>query len=221
MAIILFKKWFKQEAIYTSDAYFLFGATFVILSFAKLLDLFWDLVYASGCFADDYILLLLKIRYLIMVLNVVPLFYLGLEVLITIINTYLKDMTTRQFKRVKLYIIVLFLGSVSFIIIMANDLAILGKLLPVIVFGTMIGIVVMFLFMYKSKRLSQAHGLVIGVGFTCAILSALVRPVITASTDSFSLVIAEILDMIVYFIVFIGFMTKPGYAKEKASNGQL
>lgn len=216
MTYILFRQWIKQESIYTSDAYFLFGTTFIILIAGKLFDLFYNFIHASGSFSEDFTFNLLKIRYLIIILNVIPLLYLGLQVLITLVKVYIKDLSKQQFNRIRLAIIIVFLSVISLLIIFTNERAKLYNLLPVIVSGTMIGIVVMFLFMYKNKHLSQAHGLIIGAGFILAILFSFVRIILLLTFDeTLTIIYSEIFDMIAYSIIFTGFILKPKYAKEK------
>ena len=56
MSVILFNKWFKQEAIYTSDAYFLFALFFMILTVGKIYDLFYNSILISNLI-DESILL--------------------------------------------------------------------------------------------------------------------------------------------------------------------
>jgi len=215
MTYILFRQWIKQESIYTSDAYFLFGTTFIILTAGKLFDLFYNFIHASGSFSEDFTFNLLKIRYLIIILNVIPLLYLGLQVLITLVKVYIKDLSKQQFNRMRLSIITVFLSIISLLIIFTNERARLYNLLPVIVSGTMIGIVVMFLFMYKNKHLSQAHGLIIGAGFILAIIFSFVRFILLLTFDeTLTIIYSEIFDMIAYSIIFTGFILKPKYAKE-------
>lgn len=214
MSFILFSKWFKQEAVYTSDAYFLFAVFFAIITAGKILDLFWNLTFISEGFSTEFTLVLLKVRFSVIVLNAFPLLFIGLEALITIFNTYIKNMTKKQFNKARLITIIIFLGIVSVIIIIAPTIDLLSKLLPIITAGTMIGIVIMFFFMYKNKRLSQANGLIIGLGFLLAVISSFIRSILNASLASTGLIYAELLDMLVYFIIFAGFMTKPKYARK-------
>jgi len=216
MTYVLFRQWIRQEAIYTSDAYFLFGTTFIILISGKLFDLFYNIIHVSESFTEEFTLNLLKIRYFIIILNVIPLLYLGLQVLITFVKIYVKDLTKRQFNRIRLGIIIVFLSIMSILIIFANERTSLYNFLPIIVSGTMIGIVVMFLFMYKNKHLSQAHGLIIGAGFILAIIFSFVRTISLLTFDeTITIIFSEIFDMIAYSIIFTGFMLKPKYAKEK------
>jgi len=215
MSYILYKRWFRQEAIYTSDAYFLFALFFTIITVGKILDLFWNLAFISESFSVDFTLALLKIRFSVIVLNALPLLFIGLEALITIFNTYIKNMTKQQFNKARTIIIIIFLGIVSFIILIAPNIDILSQLLPIVTAGAMIGIVIMFLFMYKNKKLSQAHGLLIGLGFLFVVITSFVRSILNASGASTALIYAELLDMLVYFIIFTGFITKPKYARKQ------
>jgi hypothetical protein len=72
MSFFLYRKWLKQEAIYTSDAYFLFGSFFGILSCGKIYDIFYNLALISTIFDAEFILFLIKIRYFIIVVNIMP-----------------------------------------------------------------------------------------------------------------------------------------------------
>ena len=74
----LLKKWFKQEAQYLSDIPFLLSLFFLILAFGKAIDLFWDLTFFT--YSEFMVLFLIKIRYIIIILEVAPLIYLGLEI---------------------------------------------------------------------------------------------------------------------------------------------
>jgi len=216
MTYILFRQWIKQEAIYTSDAYFLFGTTFIILISGKLFDLFYNFIHVSESFTEEFTFNLLKIRYLIIILNVIPLLYLGLQVLITFVKIYVKNLTKRQFNRIRLGIIAPFLSIISILIIFTSERTRLYNFLPIIVSGTMIGIVVMFLFMYKNKHLSQAHGLIIGAGFILTIIFSFVRAILLLTFDeTITIILSEILDILAYSIIFTGFILKPKYAKEK------
>ena len=76
MTFYMFNRWFKQEKQYISDIPHLFGLFLLILTFGKVLDLFWDLTYFR--FDNEYVLLLLKIRFFIIILEFIPLMYLSI-----------------------------------------------------------------------------------------------------------------------------------------------
>ncbi|MBD3212409.1 MAG: hypothetical protein GF311_07360 [Candidatus Lokiarchaeota archaeon] len=61
--------------------------------------------------------------------------------------------------------------------------------------------------------MSQANGLIIGIGFILYVCTSIVRFFLNTLAESFYLIIAEVLDMVVYLVIFYGFITKPNYAK--------
>jgi len=213
MSFFLYRKWLKQEAIYTSDAYFLFGSFFGILSCGKIYDIFYNLALISTTFDAEFILLLLKIRFFIIVINVMPILYIGLEVIITFFNMYRnKDMNKKQFNKLRLRIILIFILVLVLVISLAPTTNFLSTILPFITLVMFLGIAIMFLFMYKNKRLSQANGLIIGIAFICFIASNLFRSILI-NIDLYYTVLAEVIDISVTLLMFIGFVTNPKYAK--------
>ena len=213
MSFFLYRKWLKQEAIYTSDAYFLFGSFFGILACGKIYDIFYNLAFISMAFDAEFILLLLKIRFFIVAVNVMPILYIGLEVIITFFNMYRnKEMDKKQFNKLRLRIILIFILVLILVISLAPTTNFLSIILPFITLIIFLGIAIMFLFMYKNKRLSQANGLIIGVAFICFIASNLLRSILL-NTDLYYIVFIELIDIGVNLLMFIGFITKPKYAK--------
>ncbi|MBY8982107.1 MAG: hypothetical protein KGD57_04100 [Candidatus Lokiarchaeota archaeon] len=209
----LLHKWFKQEAIYPSDAYFLFALFFIILILGKSVDLSISLIVFSEAYDPISLLIFLKLRYIIITLNAIPLLYLGLEVIINLFDTYVKHLSKHQFNLLKLSIISTFLLVISMIILTTNSLELILNVLPVVTTLTMVGIVILFILMYRIKRLSQANGLIIGLGFLLIIISSLFRPSLTKGFNISMLVFAELVDQALYIIIFVGFIKKPKYAK--------
>jgi len=213
MSFFLYRKWLKQEAIYTSDAYFLFGSFFGILSCGKIYDIFYNIALMSTMFNTEFILLLLKIRFFIIVVNVMPILYIGLEVIITFFNLYRnKEMDKKQFNKLRLRIILIFILVLVLVISLAPTTNFLSTILPFITLVMFLGIAIMFLFMYKNQRLSQANGLIIGIAFICFIASNLLRSILL-STELYYIVFVELIDIGVTLLIFIGFVTKPKYSK--------
>ena len=215
MSFILFNKWFKQEAIFTSDAYFLFALFFMILTVGKVYDLFYNIILISELIDDVVLLFLLKIRYFIVIFNILPVLYIGLQATMTLTSAYIKELTKKQFNRIRLWIVVGFLIILSVIIIIAPTVASLIRILPYFTFAIFIALAIMFLFMYKNKHLSQANGLIIGIAFFAFIGSNIFRSIFSVSAmDEPSLFfLIEGFDIIVNTMMFIGFIKKPKYAK--------
>jgi len=202
MSFFLYRKWLRQEAIYISDAYFLFATFFGIFTWAKVYDMIYNPAVISGLFETEFILLLVKIRFFIIIANLMPILYIGLDAVLVYINMNTnKDMKKKQFNMITMSVVVL-----------APTLGFLNLFSPLITIVSFVSIAFMFLFMYKNKRLSQANGLIIGIAFICFIASSLIRTILI-STNIYYSIIAEIIDIGVNLLMFTGFITKPKYAR--------
>jgi hypothetical protein len=212
MSFFLYRKWLRQEAIYISDAYFLFGSFFGILTCAKIYDLFFNLVVISGAFSIEFSLLLAKIRFFIIIVNLFPILYIGLDAILIYINMNRnKELNNKQFNKLRLRIMFGFVLVSTLVIVLAPTINFLNLVFPFITILVYIAIAFMFLFMYKNKRLVQANGLIIGVAFICFIVSGLLRTILINENFSYS-IFAELIDIGVNLFMFIGFISKPKYA---------
>lgn len=213
MSLFLYRKWFRQEAIYVTDAYFCFGTFFGIWVFGKIFDVLLNLLWLSGTY-DNLRLFLMKIRYTVIVINILPILYIGLEALLVFIELRSKNKKSRLEANKIRYS---FMGGYVFILLVliwfANDVNFLVNLLPIATFIIYLLLMIMFFFMYRNRRLSQANSLIIGIAFLLLILSNIVRAIFTASYESWSIILSEVIDTIIIGVLFTGFITKPKYAK--------
>jgi hypothetical protein len=214
MSFYIFRRWLKQDAIYTSDAYFLFGSFFWILTSGKILDLFWNIGFIGSILDMNFLLFLLKIRFAIVILTIVPILFVGLEAILTFVNLYKKkEMNKQQFNKIRKEIIIIYIIVIAILIIIAPSVPFMNIMLPFISFPMFLFIAIMFLYMYRNKYLSQANGLIIGLSFFLLIVASIARSVLSLSLEALPVISAEIIDIGVYILMFIGFITKPGYAK--------
>jgi MFS family permease len=214
MSFYLFKRWFKQEAIYSSDAYFLFGCLFGLFSFAKLFDILNNLINLHSTLDKSFILIFMKIRYLFIIITIIPILYLAFESFLTFINLYKKnEMSQKEFNRIRVEITIAYLAFFTIFITLAPNENFLIFSLPYITIFIIIAISFMFLYMYKNKRLSQANGLIIGLTFLLFTCSNVLRSFLTAMFATQGVIISETIDTGINFLMFIGFITKPKYAK--------
>ena len=212
MSFVLFRKWLKQEAIYVSDAYFLFGSFFGILTWGKILDLFYNLMYISGE-NPEFSLLLGKIRFVVIIVNLLPVLYIGLEAILIYINMNKnQEMSKKQFNKLRLRIMLGYVLVASLVPILSPSVAFFNLAFPFVTVLIYIAIAFMFLFMYKNKRLVQANGLIIGIAFICFLVSNLIRMILINQNVSYG-IFAELIDIAVNLLIFIGFISKPKYAK--------
>lgn len=214
MSLLLFIKWFKQEAIYTSDAYFLFAVFFMILTCGKILDLHYNLLLVSELLDDTFLLVFLKIRFFLIIFNLLPVLYIGLQAIMAIARAYIKEMSESRFNKIRSWILYIFAAVFSIIIILATNISSLITVLPFFTIMIYFLLAIMFLFMYKNKHLSQANGLIIGIAFFAFIASNIFRSIMSvyALENPSIFFIIEGVDILVNFLMFIGFIRKPKYA---------
>ncbi|MBD3196050.1 MAG: hypothetical protein GF317_13410 [Candidatus Lokiarchaeota archaeon] len=177
----------------------------------KCFDLFTNITYFIDLF-NSYTLLLMKIRYFVIIINILPMLYLGLEFLILVLKEYFTRLDEVNNEKLRFSIMTFFFVVISSLIMLINDIKNLTLILPIITFGTAVGIILMFLFMYMNKKLSQANGLIISIGFSLYIFSSILRGFLAQLAELKGIFIAELIDMFIYLIIFVGFITKPKYS---------
>ncbi len=215
MVFYLFLQWFKQEKQYLSDIPFLFGLFFLFLIFGKFLDILFNLTFFT--LDEESVLFLLKVRYFVAILTLFPMMYLSIGMIIYYLS--LKE----RFKKLRdakysnkisgiVLTIIVFIESIA--IIIAPNTTIMGILLPCFVVPSVITIVWIFAFAYKNKRLSQAHPLILAIGFFLLLISQILRPLAqNVLGDSAEYIIfVELFDLFTYIlIIFLGLILKVKY----------
>ncbi len=210
----LLKKWFKQEAQYFSDIPFLLSLFFLILTFGKAIDIYWDMTF--NILSESIVLLMLKIRYITIVLEVAPLIYLGLEILFfRLEDRYqkLKDKTYTDKLRIRLISLMVIIELI--VIVMTPGYNTLALLLPVIVIPSLLGIVYIFFLAYRLNRLSIVKPKILTVGFFLYLISNILRPVMQKILgDNASYIsVVELIDVFVFVVIFFGLYKKAGVKK--------
>jgi hypothetical protein len=203
------KKWFNQEAQYLSDIPFLLSLFFLILTFGKGVDLFWDMTF--NIFNEEIVLLLLKIRYIIIVLEVAPLIYLGLEILFFRLEDRFQKLKNREYMdKIRLRIILLMVISELIIIIITPEYNILALLLPVIVIPSLLGIVYIFFLAYRLNRLTVVKPKILTIGFLLYLISNILRPVMqrVLGDNASYISVVELIDIFIFLVIFLGLYKK-------------
>jgi hypothetical protein len=209
ICIYLFGKWFKQEAQYLSDIPFLLGLFFLILIFGKAIDLFWNLTFFT--FNDFIVLLLIKIRYFIIVVEVAPLLYLGMEIIFFRIEdrfTKFKDKDYMNRIRFRLIFLIVIIEIIT--IISVPNIIVMGLVLPIILIPSLLGIVYIFYMAYRLDRLRIVKPGILTIGFFLYMLSNIFRPImqnILGETATYVIVV-EIVDIIIFLVIFLGLYKK-------------
>jgi len=218
MTMYMFHQWFKQEAQFLSDIPCLFGSFFLFLIFGKFVDLVFDLTFFT--LEQETVLLLIKIRYIIIILNLIPMIFLGIEMIfyaISLKKEHKKLRNEHYRKQLAAVIIVLLVLIESIAVILSPDFSTISVLLPIIAIPSLIIIVWLFTFAYKNKSLSQINPLVVAIGFGGWTISQITRPLMQKiiGENTTYVVFAEIIDLILFIIIFIGFYLEANYTIKK------
>ena len=214
MTIYTFHQWFKQEEQYFSDIPFLFGMFFLFLIFGKSLDLFNNFIRFE--LDENLVLLVFKARYIISVLDLLPMIYLSMDMLLFSLSLKKKfEKLTKEKYRAKIrkQILILIL-IVEFIAgIVAPNLTLLSILYPIIIIPSLLTIAWLFNFAWRNKRLSQVSTYILMIGFGLYLISSIIRPLIQIIVGESSLfvILAESIDLVVFAIIIIGFYKKSNY----------
>ncbi len=205
----LFNRWFKQEAQYLTDIPFLLSLFFLILIFGKTVDLFVDLTFFT--FNDEMFLLLNKIRFLIIVLEVAPLIYLGFEIIFFRLEDKYQKLKNKPFmNKFRTRLVAIIVSIESLIIILSPNITILGVILPIILIPSLFGIVYIFYLAYRLNRLSVVKPKILTIGFFLYMISNIFRPLmqsILGETANY-IIVVESVDLIIFLVIFLGLYKK-------------
>ncbi|MFX1377892.1 MAG: hypothetical protein ACFFA4_02265 [Promethearchaeota archaeon] len=210
-------KWFKQEKQFISDLPILFTLFFLLLTFGKMIDLFFDFTYSY--FIESLNLLVIKIRYFIIIFTVFPLIYLSITMILfrlSLMDKFqkLKDEKTRNKTSSIIAMVIIIVESVAVIIV--PDAPSISILLPAVVIPSLLVIVWLFAFSYRNKRLSQVNSFVLMIGFAAYLLSQIMRPVFQRllGENTAYINLSEIIDLVIFIVIFIGFYLEANYKKD-------
>ncbi len=214
MSSIMFNRWLKAEKQFYSDIPFLFGIFFTILVFGKALDMLYNLMYFTA--SPETFTLIYKIRYIVAILTLIPLYALSLEVILYILASY-KDkerLNSRKYRNKLKYIILSIIIVIELLaIILFLDVNSSRYILPAIVIPSILIMAIIFAFTYKNKLLNQVHSLLLCVAFFLYLGSQLLRPLaqtMLGLTASY-IFLSELVDLVIFILIFIGLLITPKY----------
>jgi hypothetical protein len=215
-SMYMFFKWFKQEEQFLSDLPFLFGIFFLLLTFGKLIDLFFDFTYLY--FPEPLNLFVIKIRFFIIIFTVLSLIYLSTTMILFSLSLRdrfdnLRDESSRNRTSLIIVIIVVVIESTAVIII--SDTPSISVLLPAVVIPSLLVIVWLFAFSHRNKRLSQVNSFILMIGFAAYLLSQILRPILQRilGENTSYINVVEIIDLIIFGVIFLGFYMEASYVK--------
>ncbi len=207
--VYLFYKWVKAPRRYFSDFPFLMGISFTALGASKVFDIalysmFLDVNYANLAVWDER-LVFGYVRWLMMLVVSAPLLYANLKV------------WAADHPRLRLFLVGGHTVGFAILILQAQSFAFLNALTSWLILPLALITILTFLFIYKQKRLPNVHGLLVGIGWLGYVFSSYIRPILMrVGNPPWGLVIiAEILDLAMWVVIFLGFVLKPKFSRPK------
>ena len=217
MSIYTIFSWFQQEKQYFSDIPFLFGIFFLLLIFGKLLDLFIDFSYFH--LDEQLLLLVMKTRYFVAIFDLLPMIYLSTYMILFSLSLKerfkgLSNEKSINKNKIRILVIIIVIEVIVGLFLLTIENA--PIIYPIIIFPSLITIVWLFYFSWKNQRLSQVNTFILMIGFGLYLLSQISRPLIQSIIGESSLYVitAEVIDIIIGLIIFIGFYKKSNYSSQ-------
>lgn len=214
ISVYIYYTWLRNENIFFGDAKFLFGTFFIFLAFAKAFDIFYYLLYYSFTEAENF--LILKLRYLLVVTNLAPMLYFGIYIILFSRHDKNPKYGNAEFLNTRRNQIMLgLLGIMYGAVILAPNADVLPILLPLMVLPSLMTIVYIFYIAFKQRILSDINPIILMVGFFGYFATNISRPllqILIGSNEGFAIV-AEILDIVVFTVILLGFIIKINYRK--------
>ncbi len=219
MAVYTFRQWFKQEEVFISDIPSRFGFLFLFFTFGKAFDLLWYYVYFELNKVE--LLILLKIRFYIIIFMILPIISLSIELILYYLSlkeNFSERLGNRKHREKLGYRITFVITAVEvFVVTITPDTLTLSSIvLPILGFVSLTIIIWMFYFAYKQKALKNADPLILTIGFIGLLAAQIIRGVgrvligewATASQGMLYGIIMETISLIVFIVIFIGFVKK-------------
>ena len=221
-ANFLFKIWLSKKSRRFTDLPFIFGIFFFLFIPAKLMDL---LVFTSYRLYTDFgfsyylILNIIKLRYFILTLSILPLFLSGIYLYLFRLNLKKPDLERKILsKKLTVLFSIIYFPFFFFIIIFLNDITMFSYLGALMTLSSLSFVIWVFLTAYKGKILSEINSLIISIGFICYLISNLILPILVNVIGPTSLegeriggLILELGTLFSMIIIIIGFKKKADY----------
>jgi len=212
----LFKIWLSKKTRAYTDLPFTFGIFFFLFIPAKLMDLIVYTTYSMyGYYGFSYFLLLntIKLRYFILIINILPLFLSGLYLYLFRLNLEKPDFEREKVsKRLTILFSLLYFPTFFTITIILNDITSFSYIGAIITLSSLSFVTWVFITAYRGKILQEINSLLISIGFICYLISNVILPILINVVASNSLegerIAASILELGTLFsmiIILLGF----------------
>lgn len=209
MGMYLLYQWSKKDERILTDIPFLMALSFIFMGLGKIFDALLLMTVPAefdptGAIPESiaFTFLLTKFRMLFVMLCVVPYIIILGKVWLVGKERYYYPVAT------------LYMGFWGLIIFFAPDYSFLTSLVPFLVIP-LIFFGVSFLIIYNKRLIHQVNAFLIGLGFLLIFFSNIGRAVIMGSVQNImdGWFLAELMDLIVYTVLFASFFVKPFYLK--------
>lgn len=216
---LLFKIWlYKKTRAYT-DLPFTFGIFFFLFIPAKLMDLIVYTVYVMyEYYGFSYFLLLniIKLRYYIMIINILPLFLSGLYLYLIRLNLKEPDFKREKFsKRLTVLFSLFYFPTFFTITFFLSDIHNFSFIGAIITLSSLSFVTWVFITVYRGKILPEINSFIISIGFICYLISNMILPLLvnvvapsSLEAERISGLILELGTLISMIIILLGFKIK-------------
>ena len=178
-------------------------------------------LYTDFGFSYYLILNIIKLRYFILTLSILPLFLSGFYLYLFRLNLRKPDLNRERLsKKLTVLFSILYFPVFFIIIIFLNDITMFSYVGALMTLSSLSFVIWVFLTAYKGKILSEINSLIISIGFICYLISNLILPILTNVIGPTSLegeriggLILELGTLFSMIIIIIGFKKKANYKK--------
>jgi len=221
-SIILWRLWLEQKRFSLFSLPFLLSLFFIIFLAGKIMDIMVYLavgMHLSYGYPLDFLLFTLKVRYLIGLINVLPIFLVGIYLYL-----FKRSLKKEEFfiapktKRNTVLFSLLYSLSLAIFIILISDWMLFSFVIFIASVSSFSFAIWLFIVIHRAKRLPEINSLVIGLGFICYLIVNAVSPLvmnllfpISLEGERLSALIFEVGTLFSIIIIILGFKIKASY----------
>lgn len=216
---LLFKIWLSKKTRKYTDLPFTFGLFFFLFVPAKLMDLIVYTTYVMyEYYGFSYFLLLniIKLRYYIMIINILPLFLSGLYLYLIRLNLKEPDFKREKFsKRLTVLFSLFYFPTFFTITFFLSDIHNFSFIGAIITLSSLSFVTWVFITVYRGKILPEINSFIISIGFICYLISNMILPLLvnvvapsSLEAERISGLILELGTLISMIIILLGFKIK-------------
>lgn len=203
-SIMLFIQWLKSEKRSIKDFKFLFGLQFFFLACAKVFDMY--LTNEMGTLevlSDPANLPSLKLRWILMVANIVPVF--SMLVFVWFNKSIKKQIIFNAVFIVTSLLLILFAPSYVFL-----QALLVIMLLPIVILS-----IITFFNLHKHRRLPQFNSLLMAISQILYLVMQIIRPVLisTSIAHDINYIISECIEIAIWISMGMCFIIKPRFTR--------